>query len=114
MSNISDIPNPTPLTIPATAEKVFDKQFCVKLEINAKPEHPWSAKFVGFPYNGTEIANTGMFQVELQDLKVLALKDPELAQAMGAVLAVIGKYLVKCKLKNKRQVTDANIEEILE
>jgi hypothetical protein len=113
---ISDIPNPNPITVPATGEKVFDKQFCPRLEITAHPAgtgKPWTAKFVGHPYDGNEIRYPS-FQVELQDLKALSLLDAELAQAMGAVLAVIGKYLVKCKMKNKHIVTVDNVEEILE
>jgi len=114
---LSDIPNPTPIVIPAKEEKIFDKQFCPKIEINAFPSgtsKPWTAKFIGQPYNGSEVSPTGMIQVELQDLKALAEKDAELAAAMGAVLALVGKYLVKCRLKNKRIVTVGNIEEILE
>jgi hypothetical protein len=113
---ISDIPNPLPLVIPASAEKVFDKQFCPRLEITAHPQSsnkPWTAKFVGMAYDGNEMKHPA-FQVELQDLKALSLLDAELAQAMGAVLAVIGKYLVKCKVAGKHIVTVENIEEILE
>jgi len=114
--SISDIPNPTPVTVPAKAEKVFDKQFCPKLEILSYPASsgkPWTAKFVGMPYDGHDLATTGMIQIELQDIKALAAKDPALAQALGAVLNVIGTYLVKCRLKNKRVVTVDNVEDIL-
>jgi hypothetical protein len=110
---MADIPNPIPQVIPAKAEKVLDKQFCTKLEITAHPNKPWSAKFVGMPYDGDLTLGTQPFMVELQDLKELAALDAELAQAMGGVLAVIGKYLVKCKIANKRIVNKDNIEEIL-
>jgi hypothetical protein len=114
--SIADIPNPSPLVIPASAEKVFDKQFCPKLEITAHPANsnkPWTAKFVGMAYDGNEMKHPA-FQVELVDLKALSLLDAELASAMASVLAVIGKYLVKCKQKNKHTVTVDNVEEILE
>ena len=110
---MSDIPNPNPITVPATVERVYDKQFCTQLTIDATPGGEWKARFTGFPYDGTEVLRQGPFSVELQDLKALALHDPELAQAMGTVLAVVGKYLVKCKIANKRVVTVANIAEIL-
>ena len=113
--SISDIPNPNPLVVPASVEKVFDKLFCPKLEITAHPagsNKPWSAKFVGMAYDGNQ-TTLPAFQVELVDLKAISLKDMELAQAMGSVLAVIGKYLVKCKQKNKHTVTIDNVEEIL-
>ena len=110
---MADIPNPIPQVIPAIAEKVLDKQFCTKLEITAHPGKPWSAKFVGLPYDGDLTLGTQLFIVELQDLKELAALDAELAQAMGGVLAVIGKYLVKCKIANKRTVNKDNIAEIL-
>lgn len=114
MSELSSIPNPVPMVKPAIAEKIYDKQFCTVLEIEAHPSKEWTARFTGFPYDGTEIEKSSPLNIELKDIKALAAKDPELAQAMGMVLAVIGKYLVKCKIKNKRVVTDSNIEEILE
>ena len=110
---LTEIPNPVPLVKPATEEKVYDKQFCTRLEIIADPSLPWSAKILGFPFDGTGIERSEPLPIELRDLKVLAAKDPELAQAMGMVLAVIGKYLVKCKIKNKRIVTVDNVEEVL-
>lgn len=109
-----DIPNPTPITQAATAEKVFDKQFCTKLEILASPNKPWSARFIGFPYDGVDILTQNGVSVELRDLKSLSAIDHELAMAMGGVLAVIGKYLVKCRVKGKYVVTTENIAEILE
>lgn len=117
MGNISDIPNPTPIKVPAKAQKVFDKQFCPRLEIIAHPassSKPWTARFTGLPYDGQDVSVHGAIQIELQDIKALAEKDPALAQALGAVLNVIGTYLVKCRLKNKRIVTVDNVEEILE
>jgi len=113
MSELTSIPNPIPVVKPAVAEKIYDKQFCTQLTISADPSRPWDARFTGVAYDGTELERSSMQVIELKDLKALAAKDPELAQAMGLVLAVIGKYLVKCKIKNKRVVTDANIEEIL-
>lgn len=113
---LSDIPNPTPVTVPAKEEKVYDKQFCPRLEIICHPSgtgKPWTAKFTGLPYDGVEVSTTGAIQIELKDIKALAAKDAALAQALGAVLNVIGTYLVKCRLKNKRIVTVENIEEIL-
>lgn len=109
---MADIPNPTPIVKAAVPEKTFDKQFCTDLRIDAKPELPWNAAFVGVPFDGVEIIDD-KFIMRLKDLKALAVVDAELAQAMGAVLAVIGKYLVKGKLKNIREVTDKNIEELL-
>jgi len=38
------IPNPTPVVIPATEEKIFDKQFCTKIEIDAHPSRPWAVR----------------------------------------------------------------------
>ena len=114
---LSDIPNPIPVIVEAKPEKVFDKQFCPELEILSYPANsgkPWTARFVGVPYDGNELSSEGKIQIELQDIKALAEKDPALAQALGAVLNVIGTYLVKCRLKNKRVVTVDNIEEILE
>jgi len=110
---MADIPNPNPITVPPTVERVYDKQFCTQLMIDASPGGEWKARFTGLPYDGTAVLRQDLFSVELKDLKALALLDPELAQAMGAVLAVIGKYLVKCKVANKRVVTTANIAEIL-
>jgi hypothetical protein len=110
---MSDIPNPIPKIVQATAEKVYDKQFCIKLEINASPDKEWTAKIVGVPFDGTDILRTEMLPIELKDLKALSALDPDLAQAMGGVLAVIGKYLVQCKIKNKRIVTASNIADIL-
>ena len=113
MAELSSIPNPVPMVKPAIAEKVFDKQFCTSLEIEAHPSKAWTARFTGFPYDGTEIEQSAPLNITLEDIKALAAKDAELAQAMGMVLAVIGKYLVKCKIKNKRVVTATNIEDIL-
>lgn len=110
---LTDIPNPIPLTQEAVPAKVFDKQFCTQLVIDAHPSKPWTARFVGMPYDGTEISRSAPFMVELKDLKELAALDLELAQAMGGVLAVIGKYLVKCKIANEHKVTVDNIAEIL-
>lgn len=114
MSELTSIPNPIPVVKPAVPEKVFDKQFCTQLTIDADPLKPWSARFTGVAYDGTALERSSIQVIELKDLKALAVKDPELAQAMGLVLAVIGKYLVKCKIKNKKIVTVANVEEILE
>lgn len=107
------IPNPVPVVVPATEEKVFDKQFCIKLEIDAHPSRPWNAKFMGLPFNGTEVLDYPYLQMELQDLKQLANFDTELAQAMGGVLAVIGKYLVKGKVNGISTVNAENIADVL-
>lgn len=114
MAELTNIPNPIPMVKPATEEKVFDKQFCTNLTIEAHPSKAWSARFTGIAYDGTELERSSMQIIDLKDIKALAEIDPELAQAMGLVLAVIGKYLVKCKIKGKRVVTVDNVEEILE
>ncbi len=107
------IPNPIPVVIQAKEEKVFDKQFCIKLEIDAHPARPWTAKFMGLPFNGTEVLDYPYLQMELLDLKALALLDEELATAMGGVLAVIGKYLVKGKVNGISTVNAENIADVL-
>lgn len=107
------IPNPIPVVVPATEEKTFDKQFCTKIEIDAHPARPWTAKFMGLPFNGTEVLDYPYFQMDLQDLKALALFDAELAAAMGGVLAVIGKYLVKGKINGISSVNAENIADVL-
>jgi hypothetical protein len=107
-----DIPNPIPLTQEAVPARVFDKQYCTELTLLAHPDRPWEVRFVGMNYDGTTIAHPA-FSVELKDLKALAEFDKELARAMGGVLSVVGKYLVKCKIANKHTVTKDNIEEIL-
>lgn len=112
MANL-DIPNPIPVVEEAKAAKVFDKLFCTRLIITANPSDNWQAEFTGRPYDGIEILNKDDTTVQLIDLKSLAALDLELAQAMGAVLSVIGKYLVKCKITNKYVVTTENIQEIL-
>ncbi len=112
MANL-DIPNPSPIIEEAKAAKIFDKLFCTRLIINASPSDPWSAEFTGRPYDGAEVLNKDDVTVQLQDLRMLAAIDPELAQAMGAVLSVIGKYLVKCKITGKYIVSTENIQEIL-
>lgn len=111
--SLTDIPNPNPIIVPASAQRVYDKQFCTQLTIDAHPGNEWTARFIGFPYDGVDIVRKDPVIVELKDLKALSAIDPELAQAMGAVLAIVGKYLVKCKIANKRVVTEANIAEIL-
>lgn len=107
------IPNPTPVVVPAKEEQIFDKQYCTKIEIDAHPARPWTAKFMGLPYDGVEVLDYPYFQMDLQDLKELALLDAELAQAMGGVLAVIGKYLVKGKVNGISSVNADNIAEVL-
>jgi hypothetical protein len=39
--------------------------------------------------------------------------DPHIASAMKMILNVVGKYLVKCKLKGVSAVTDSNVKEVL-
>lgn len=107
-----DIPNPEPFTVAAKQEQVFDKLFCTRLHISAKPNEPWIATFTGVPYDGDSVDDKEWI-MRLEDLKTLSALDHELAQAMGAVLAVVGKYLVKGKI-NKTQVVNAeNIAEVL-
>jgi len=113
MSEIGYIPNPQSVTIPAQAEKVFDKQFCKNISISATPEGVWTACFDGYPYDGETLLDQGSVIVNLEDIKALAAQDPELAQVMGTVLAVVGKYLVKCRVAGQHTVTVANIAEIL-
>jgi hypothetical protein len=114
--SLSDIPNPTPVIIPASEERVFDKQFCQRVEITAFPaatNKPWTTSFVGYAYDGSNITGAP-FRIELRDLKALALMDAEIGQAMAAVLSVVGKYLVKGRIKGVNVVTVDNIEDVLE
>ena len=107
-----DIPNPEPFTIAAKSEQVFDKLFCTLLHISAKPNQPWDATITGAPYDGDSV-DSNTWIMRLEDLKALSALDHELAQAMGAVLAVVGKYLVKGKITKTRVVNAENIAEVL-
>jgi hypothetical protein len=113
MSQLSTIPNPTPIVKEAVPERVFDKQFCTQILIQAKPGEPWSAMFVGHAYDGTSIDQDDMQVVQLENLLAISQKDPHVASAMRMVLNVVGKYLVKCKMKNTPKVNADNVQEIL-
>ena len=113
MAELAGIPNPKPKVIEATEAKTFDQQFCISLLIQSLPNAPWTAEFIGVPYDGKEIIIDEQTGVRLEDLKALAAVDTELAQAMGAVIATVGKYLYVCKAKGIKVVGPKNIEEVL-
>lgn len=110
---MADIPNPIPTVIPAKPEKVYDKQYCLQVVIDAKPATAWKARLVGAPYDGDVSTLPPNNFVELVDLKALALADEDLAAALQNVMTVVGKYLVKAKVKNVKQVTPENVADIL-
>lgn len=107
------IPNPIPVIKPAVAEKNYNEIYNTKLTVDSLPDVPWNAMFVGQSYDGDESVLDDKFPVMLRDLKAIAVLDPELGEAMTATLAVIGKYLVKCKQKNIRTITPENVLEVL-
>ncbi len=100
------IPNPNPTTIP---EKVYDKQYIPTTTISAEPNQPWNCSFIAVSFDGNEAVLNDQFIVTLKDVKGLAAVDADIATAMGAMLAVLGKYAVLCKVANVSEVTLENI-----
>ena len=104
------IPNPNPISIPA---KVYDKQYIPMTVIKAEPNKPWDCMFQAVSFDGDASVLGDAFSIQLKDVKALAAIDTSIDQAMGAMLAVLGKYAVLCKAKNVHTVTAANIADVL-
>ena len=107
------IPNPSPVTIPAVSQKVYDKLYVPHTTISAKPNQPWNCVFTSVSYDGDNAILDDNYQIQLRDIKALAAIDSDIAQAMGAMLAVLGKYAVLCKAAGVKKVDVTNIAALL-
>jgi len=104
------IPNPNPITVP---QKVYDKQYIPTTTISAEPNQPWNCSFIAVSFDGNEAVLNDQFIVTLKDVKGLAAVDADIATAMGAMLAVLGKYAVICKASGVQEVNVENIAALL-
>jgi hypothetical protein len=94
MPELPDITPETPIVVPVTEEKVYLKQWLKLMVVRAaSPAQPATISFHLVPYDGAgAILEEPLKQNTIPDAFSLAAKDPQFAQAFGAVLVAINKY----------------------
>jgi hypothetical protein len=83
-----------PVVVPASQEKSYDEQWLKLMVVRAaNPAEKATISFHLIPYDGAgSVLTEPVKQNVIPDAFDLAEKDPQFAQAFGAVLVVINKY----------------------
>jgi hypothetical protein len=95
------IPNPTPITVPAQAEKTFPDFYLSCLRLHSDPQQGTDAELTCVAYNKTtqELGPHARL-IRKQNLDVLAAQrvaagKPALAQAMAALVIAVAELIAE-------------------
>lgn len=89
------IQNPTPITIPASTQEVYDSFWATRMIINSPDPNGKAAAFIELkPYNATTKKTLNETRrVSINDLWDAAEKKPEVAAAINSILTAINTII---------------------